>query len=161
MKLSLPSPSITAVHADDVDGIPYSGRTSTRGWGVFTFSIKSIKQHQMFSAYKRKVSKHFMALFLTSYWYFLTGGLKITDPPWIKKFVVFGTLIYSNKSNKPAFVCQIMYVVATLKITYILRQFDTQNPTSLSLGEILFKIYFISAVTYLPVAEEVSWIKPQ
>jgi hypothetical protein len=67
MKLSLFSPSITAVHADDVDATPYSGSTSTRGWGVVTFSNKLINQQRMFSTYKRTASKLFMALFLMSY----------------------------------------------------------------------------------------------
>jgi hypothetical protein len=56
-----------------------------------------------------------------SYWDFLTGGLNIADPSWIKKFVVLCTLKYSNKSNQRVCVCQNVYVVAFLKITYILR----------------------------------------
>jgi hypothetical protein len=148
MKIRLPARSLTAVHTDGMDAIPYSGSTITRGWGVFSFSNQSIKQHRVFSAYRRTASKLFMALFLMSYWDFHTGGLNITDPSWIKNFVVFRTFTFSNKSNKTAFVCQNMYVVAILTIIYILKYLATQNPTSLFLGEIRRKIYFSSAVTF-------------
>jgi hypothetical protein len=67
MEISLLSPSITAVRTDGVDAIPYSGSTSTHGWGVFIFSNQSIKQHSVFSVYKRTASKLFMAFFVISY----------------------------------------------------------------------------------------------